>query len=59
MTFFTALRHFLREAGIGMVRSWRVSVLAVFTIAISLFLAGSFLLTSRNLARAVVACRHV
>jgi len=58
VTFLTALRHFLREAGIGMIRSWRVSVLAVFTIAISLFLAGSFLLTSRNLAHAVVAWKE-
>jgi len=48
-----ALRHFMREASVGLLRSWRVSVLAVFTITVSLFLAGLFLLAGRNLSRTV------
>jgi len=48
-----ALAYFVREATIGMVRSWRVSLLAIVTIGVSLFLAGGFLLTSRNLSRAI------
>lgn len=53
MSLVQALGHFLREASVGLVRSWRVSLLAVFTIGVSLFLAGGVLLTSRNLARAI------
>jgi cell division transport system permease protein len=58
LTFLKALRHFVREAWVGLARSWRVSILAVFTIGVSLFLAGSFLLASRNLARAVAAWKE-
>ena len=58
MTFLTALRHFVREAWVGIARSWRVSVLAIFTIAVSLFLAGAFLLASRNLAHAVASWKE-
>jgi cell division transport system permease protein len=54
MSLLQALVYFVREALVGLLRSWRVSVLAVLTIAVSLFLAGSFLLTSGNLARAIV-----
>jgi cell division transport system permease protein len=42
---------FLREAYINLRRSWRVSLLAVFTITTSLFVGGLFLLLSENLAR--------
>lgn len=55
MSFLQALAYFFREACVGLVRSWRVSLLAVFTIGVSLFLAGGFLLTSRNLSRAITA----
>lgn len=58
MRFFHALRHFGREAVVGLARSWRVSLLAVLTIAVSLFLAGAFLLASRNLARSIAAWRE-
>lgn len=51
MTFFQALVYFSREAVLNLVRSWKVSLLAVFTITLSLFLTGSFLLVSGNLAR--------
>ena len=41
MTLFQALLYFLREAAVGLARSWKVSLLAVLTIAVSLFLGGS------------------
>lgn len=50
MTFFQALVYFSREAVLNLVRSWKVSLLAVLTITLSLFLTGSFLLVSGNLA---------
>jgi len=50
LNLLQAALYFLREAAIGLLRSWRVSLLAVFTIGVSLFLAGGFLLASRNLA---------
>jgi cell division transport system permease protein len=53
MTLFQALAYFAREAAVNLVRSWKVSVLAVLTIAVSLCLGGTFLLASRNLEGAV------
>ncbi len=53
MSFLQALGYFLREAAIGLVRSLRVSLLAILTIAVSLFLSGMVLLVSKNLARTV------
>jgi cell division transport system permease protein len=53
LRFLQALRYFAREASVGLLRSWRVSLLAALTIAVSLFLAGAFLLVSRNLERAI------
>jgi len=58
VTLLQAFAYFVREAAVGLVRSWRVSLLAVLTIAVSLFLAGGFLLTSSNLARAVANWRQ-
>jgi cell division transport system permease protein len=52
-----ALRYFAREACINLLRSWRVSLLAVLTIAVSLVLGGAFLLASRNLAGSVEGWR--
>lgn len=57
MTFLRALAFFFREAAINTARGWRVSLLAVFTIAVSLFVGGLFLLVSTNLARAAAAWR--
>lgn len=57
MTLFQALRDFFREALINLVRGWKVSLLAVLTIAVSLFLGGVFLLISGNLARSVETWR--
>ena len=53
MTFLQALRYFFREAFVNLVRGFRVSALAVLTIAVSLTLGGVFLLASRNLSGAV------
>jgi cell division transport system permease protein len=52
-----ALRYFAREAVWNLLRSWRVSLLAVLTIAVSLILGGTFLLASRNLAGSVEGWR--
>ena len=53
MSFLQALGYFLREAAVGLARSFRVSLLAILTIAVSLFLSGALLLVSENLARTV------
>ena len=53
MSFLQALRSFFRDAVVNLVRGWKVSLVAVLTIAVSLFLSGVFLLASRNLARSV------
>ncbi len=53
MSFLKALRYFLREATVNLLRSWKVSLLAVLTIAVSLFIGGAFLLVSGNLAASV------
>lgn len=50
MTFAQALVYFFREAALSLARSWKVSLLAVLTIAVSLFVGGGFLLASSNLA---------
>jgi cell division transport system permease protein len=49
VTFLQALAYFVREAGVSLVRSWRVSLLATFTIAVSLFVGGSFLVVGAGL----------
>lgn len=48
-----ALTYFFREALVNLLRSWKVSLLAVLTITVSLLLGGTFLLASRNLAASV------
>ena len=50
MKLYQALLYFLREAWVSLARSWKVSLLAVVTIAVSLGIGGTFLLVSRNLA---------
>lgn len=57
MNLARALRYFTREAFLNLLRSWRVSLLAVLTIAVSLVLGGAFLLASRNLAGSVESWR--
>jgi cell division transport system permease protein len=53
MSFFQALYDFVREALINLARGWKVSLVAVLTIAVSLFVGGAFLLVSRNLVASV------
>jgi len=53
VSFLKALRYFLQEAAVNLLRGWKVSLLAVFTIAVSLFIGGAFLLVSDNLAASV------
>ena len=53
MTFLQAVFYFLREASLNLVRGWKVSILAVLTIAVSLFLGGVFLLVATNLSARV------
>lgn len=53
MKLFAALRYFFREAAVNLVRGWKVSLLAVLTIAVSLFIGGAFLLVSGNLSASV------
>lgn len=50
MTFGRALAYFFREAAVSLVRSWKVSLLAVVIIAVSLFVGGAFLVAGQNLA---------
>lgn len=50
MNLFQALAYFLREASKNLVRSWKSSLLAVMTIAISLLVGGLFLLATQNLS---------
>ncbi len=49
MTYAQALRYFVHEALISLVRSWKVSMLAVLTISVSLFVCAFLLLLSNNL----------
>ncbi|HEX9731401.1 MAG TPA: permease-like cell division protein FtsX [Thermoanaerobaculia bacterium] len=49
MSFAQAFAYFFQEACQSLVRSWKVSLLAVLTITVSLFLGGVFLLVSGNL----------
>lgn len=51
MSWLQALRFFLREALWSLRRGWRMSALAVVTIAVSLFVGGAFLLLTANLER--------
>jgi cell division transport system permease protein len=53
VSFLRALRYFFREAAVNLLRGWKVSLLAVLTIAVSLFIGGAFLLVSGNLATSV------
>jgi cell division transport system permease protein len=47
------LGYFLSEAMVSLRRSWKVSLVAVVTIAMSVFISGTFLLLTKNLSRVV------
>lgn len=53
MKFFQAVLYFFREALVNLARGWKVSLVAVLTIAVSLFVGGAFLLVSGNLLASV------
>ena len=53
MRFWKALGYFVAEAWLSVWRSWKISLVAVLTIGVSLFLCGAFLVTFRNLSRTV------
>ena len=57
MTLFQALAYFTREALLNLLRGWKVSLLAILTITVSLFLTGMFLLVSNNLRHVVESWR--
>lgn len=57
MSLLQALAYFFKEAGLNIVRSAKVSLLAVVTIAVSLYVGGVFLLFSTNLAGRLEAWR--
>lgn len=58
MTLAKALLYFAREALVNLRRSWKVSAIAVFTIAVSLFIAGCFLIVNENLGSIVATWRQ-
>jgi cell division transport system permease protein len=51
--FYQALSYFVSEAWQSLLRSWKVTLVAIATIGVSLFLCGAFLVTFRNLSRTV------
>ncbi len=53
MNLGQALSYFFREAVVNLIRGWKVSLLAVLTISVSLFVSGAFLIVSQNLSRTV------
>jgi len=53
LSFLQALRYFCGEATVNLLRGWKVSLLAILTIAVSLFIGGAFLLVSDNLEASV------
>lgn len=53
MSFLQAVYYFFREALVNLGRGWKVGMVAVLTIAVSLFVGGAFLLVSRNLLASV------
>jgi len=53
LRFYQALSYFVSEAWVSLLRSWKVTMVAIATIGVSLFLCGAFLVTFRNLSRTV------
>ena len=53
MSLFRILSYFVREAAVSLLRSWKVSLLAIVTIAMSVFVGGTFLLLTGNLNRVI------
>jgi cell division transport system permease protein len=53
LTFARAIGYFVREASVNLIRGWKVSLLATLTIAVSLFIGGSFMVVARGFAGVV------
>ena len=53
MSLPRALLYFIREAAASLLRSWRIAIVAVLTMAVSLFLCGLFLVAFQNLSAAL------
>src|SRR5687767_4550561 len=53
MAVYRAVGYFFREASLNLARSWKISLVAVATIGMSLFIGGGLLLLSANLERLV------
>lgn len=53
MTWLQALRYFFREALLNLMRGWKVGLLAVLTIAVSLFIGGALWMVGNNLASSI------
>jgi cell division transport system permease protein len=58
LRLWKALGYFLAEAWLSVWRSWKISLVAVIAIGVSLFLCGAFLVTFRNLSRTVSEWRE-
>ena len=57
MSLVRILVYFLGEASSSLWRSWRVSLLAILTIAMSIFIGGTFMLLSGNMGHLVETWR--
>ena len=53
-----AVGYFFKEAVVNLLRSWRISLVAISTIGVSLFLGGALLLLTNNLARVIADWRR-
>lgn len=58
MTILQAVVYFFREAAVNLLRSWKTSLVAVLTIAVSVLLGGAFLLASHNVMESVQRWRR-
>ncbi|HXT20083.1 MAG TPA: hypothetical protein VN923_04985, partial [Thermoanaerobaculia bacterium] len=58
MAVHRAFGYFFREAIVNLARSWKISLVAVSTIAVSLFIGGSLLLLIGNLQELVAQWRR-
>jgi cell division transport system permease protein len=58
MAVHRAFGYFFREAVVNLARSWKISLVAVSTIAVSLFIGGALLLLIGNLQRLVAEWRR-
>jgi cell division transport system permease protein len=50
-----AFRYFFSEALSNLARSWKISLVAIFTIAMSVFLGGLFYLVTKNVGESLTA----